>query len=74
MKKLSITPPQTPGGRHCLVLRMQQLRAMRDAGELSSTKFDREYGAIATTLWGPDFFKKARAKMRDADQVSSGSV
>lgn len=66
--KFNFTPPQTEGGRHCMVLRMQQLREQRDRGEISGRQFKREYGALASTLWGPDFFSKARAKMRDAEQ------
>jgi Trp operon repressor len=70
--KFNFPPPQTPAERDCLVRRMERLREMRDEGEISRRQFKHEYGALATTLWGPDFFRKARALTRQGNQVSEG--
>ena len=61
--KFNFQPPQTSAERHALVLRMERLREMRDEGEITRRQFKREYGALATTLWGKDFFSKARANI-----------
>lgn len=62
--KFNFLPPETIADRERMVRRMEQLREMRDEGEISRRQFKREYGALASALWGRDFFSKARAAAR----------
>jgi hypothetical protein len=47
--------------RYPLVKRLGTIRRQVKAGEISKTLHRREYGMIASVLWGSDFLRRARA-------------